>query len=103
MRVPMLIMSTRCFRSNTVAIRPENIPDRTVATSGVCVEWFTLDRNRGMRPSEAMAYSTLGRGNMAPRREVERPKSAPMVTTVPTKFHPTAWKACGKGESESCR
>ena len=59
MRVPMLIMSTRCFKSNTVAIRPENIPDRTVATRGVCVEWFTRDKNLGMRPSEAIAYSTL--------------------------------------------
>ena len=53
--------------------------------------------------SEFRHETCLGRGNMAPRREVERPKRAPMVTTVPTKFHPTAWKACGRGESGSCR
>ena len=31
-------------------------------------------------PSLPMAYSTLGRGNMAPRREVHSAKMAPMVT-----------------------
>ena len=61
MRVPMLIMSTRCFRSKSVAMRPDRSPDKTVATSGVCVEECTRDRNRGIRPSEAIAYSTLCR------------------------------------------
>jgi hypothetical protein len=42
-----------------------------------------------MRPSEDIAYSTLGSGNIAPRRLVERPNKAPMDTTQPIKGHPT--------------
>jgi hypothetical protein len=42
-----------------------------------------------MSPSDAIAYKTLGSGNMAPRRLVDRPKRAPMETTQPTKGQPT--------------
>ena len=52
-----------------------------VAMNGVWNLGWMFARNLKMTPSWAMARITLGSGNMAPRREGERPKSAPMVTT----------------------
>ena len=42
-----------------------------------------------MSPSDDIAYKTLGKGNIAPSRLVERPNKAPMDTTQPTKGQPT--------------
>ena len=42
-----------------------------------------------MSPSEDIAYRTLGKGNIAPSRLVERPNKAPMDTTQPTNGQPT--------------
>lgn len=73
-----------------VAMSPLNTPETMVALSGVCVEGWTTLKYLKIIPSDAMAYRTRGRGNMAPRREVERPKRAPIETMYPTAGQPTA-------------
>ena len=56
-----------------------------------------------MSPSLAMAYSTRGSGNMAPRREVESPNSAPTPTTRPAQGMCASRKAAGSGAEASWR
>ena len=56
-----------------------------------------------MSPSLAMAYNTRGSGNMAPRREVESPNSAPTPTTRPAQGMCASRKAAGSGAEASWR
>ena len=62
-----------------------------------------LRRCLKMTPSLAMARMTLGRGNMAPNKLVERPNKAPIATTHRPAGTPTARKAEGSGVTVSCR
>ena len=51
-----------------------------VAKKGVWNLGWMFARNLKMTPSSAMARMTRGSGNMAPRREVDSPSSAPTAT-----------------------
>lgn len=68
---------------------PANKPDSIVALIGVLVLGLISARQRKRRPSSAMAYNTRGRGNIAPRRDVERAKTAPTVTAHITAGQPS--------------
>lgn len=48
-----------------------------------------------------MAYKTRGNGNIAPRREVDRAKTAPTVTAHMTAGQPNWENTYGKGASGS--
>lgn len=56
---------------------PANSPDSKVAMKGVLNLSLILASHANKSPSEAIAYNILGRGNMAPKRLVERPAIAP--------------------------
>lgn len=73
-----------------------------MATSGVLVHSFTLEKYLKISPSDDMAYNILGSGNMVPIRLVKRAKMAPTVTIHLISFHPKLSKMNGKGASESC-
>ena len=61
-----------------------------------------LARNLKMTPSWAMARITRGNGNMAPKREVDKPSSAPTATIHLPTGQPTYWKAKGRGAVTDC-
>jgi hypothetical protein len=47
---------------------PASSPESKVANTGVFVRAFILAKNRNSKPSLAIAYRILGRGNMAPNK-----------------------------------
>ena len=47
---------------------PANTPDKKVAIIGVLNFGWVFDKNLNIKPSLAIAYKTLGRGNIAPSK-----------------------------------
>ena len=66
-------------------------PAMMVAKRGVLNLELILAIDRKMSPSEAMAYRTRGSGSMPPRRLVDSPNRAPIVTIHLATGHPTWW------------
>lgn len=54
----------------------------TVALTGVFVRSFIRLNTRYNRPSEDIAYSTRGKGNMAPNKDVNKANTAPTDTIL---------------------
>ena len=79
--VPIDMNSTRVVRSSTNANRAESNPNTTTANTGTCVFELTSAKARKKRPSAAIAYAALGRVNIDPINDVDRPTSAPTAMT----------------------
>lgn len=64
------ILYYSCFGTEVKLINildlPANTPDTRVASRGVLVLGWIWENNSYRRPSDAIAYRTRGRGNMAP-------------------------------------
>lgn len=55
-------------------------PDISVAFNGVFVRLFTRLNTEYNKPSDDIAYKTLGNGNIAPNKLVQSAKTAPIDT-----------------------
>lgn len=84
-----------------VKYKPAKSPLKMVANTGVCVLLLMAARGLNSTPSLPMAYSTLGRGNMAPSRLVQRAKIAPMETIHLMTGKLASLNTWGKGASAS--
>lgn len=78
-RVPIDINSTRCWRSNSRAIKALSIPLMTRFHIGTCVRSLMRPRKPNNRPSFAIEYIVLGREKRDPKRVVVIPQRAPML------------------------
>lgn len=88
----MDIMSTNSLRSKMQESVDAKRPERSVATNGVLNVGWTYAKNLKIRPSQAIAYKTLGIGNTAPIKLVDSPANAPTVTIHFAHDHPSCSK-----------
>ena len=100
--MPIDIMSTRAFRSKRKAITAEMTPAVIVAATGDCL-LLTLARNLNSKPSRAMANRIRGKGNIEPRRLVDKAQREPAETTYLAGLHLTYSNATGSGLFSSRR
>jgi len=81
-RVPIDINSTRCWRSNSRAIKALSSPLMIRLHTGTCVRSLIRPRKPNNKPSFAMEYIVLGRENRDPKRVVVIPQRAPTLRTT---------------------